>query len=368
MIISFKARICGLVCVCMLTFVSCSTQEKKGEQTTVFQYPKDSLWRGIPMKRNTALYLKNAFPAYVDSLLLNAEAYNNFNYYAGISNKEAQNLLKKSNQQQPINYYVLRNLGVPFDKDSREKMKYLNLSSRNLLQIPYELIALKGLNDLQLSDNKISQIPQHLFNCKSLKKLDLSSNLVDYIPAEIVYLNNLEELNLRDNRLNNLPGNLSQLKNLKVLDLSNMHTKLSRSFNDFKQIPASVCMLPNLEKLLLEKLPIQYVPVNIVYLKNLKLLSLNGCDKLNVYNALRILSNMQQLQILDISFTRTYRVPNEIINLKNLKVLIWQEEGNYNQAEIERIQALLPNTRIYSGNGPRPFLRSNSINTILNGY
>jgi hypothetical protein len=152
------------------------------------------------------------------------------------------------------------------------------------------------------------------------------------------------------------------------LDLSNVHNKLSRSYNDLKQIPASVCQLPNLEKLLLEKLPIQYVPVNIVYLKNLKLLSLNGCSSLNVYNALKILANMQQLQVLDISFTRTYRVPNEIVNLKNLKVLIWQEEGNYNKAEIERIQAMMPNTKIYSGSGPRPFLRNNSINTIISGY
>jgi Leucine-rich repeat (LRR) protein len=124
----------------------------------------------------------------------------------------------------------------------------------------------------------------------------------------------------------------------------------------------------NLEKLLLEKLPLQVIPVNIVYLKNLKVLSLNGCYNMNVYNALRILSNMHQLQVLDISFTGTHRVPNEIVNLKNLKVLIWQEEGSYNQAEIERIQAMMPNTRIYSGNGPRPFLRSNSLNTILNGY
>jgi Leucine-rich repeat (LRR) protein len=363
-----KARFCGLLCVCILLFFSCSDKEKKKKEKIVFQYPKDSLWRGIPMKKNTAQYKKNALPSYIDSILISAESANNFNYYAGVNNSEIPALLNRVNQQQHVNYAYLRSLGVPSDKDSREKLNYLNLRGRNLHQIPYELSVLNGLTDLQLSDNNISRIPQYLFNCRNLKKLDFSSNVLDYLPVEVVYLKNLEELSLRDNRLNSLPNNLSQLKNLKVLDLSNIHTKLSRSYNDFKQIPASVCQLPNLEKLFLEKLPIQYIPVNIVYLKNLKLLSLNGCNKLNIFNALKILSNMHQLQVLDISFTHTYRVPDEIVHLKNLKVLIWQEEGNYNQAEIQRIQALMPNTKIYSGSGPRPFLRNNSINTIISGY
>jgi len=363
-----KARLGGLMFICTLLLFSCSSNEKKVESKKVFQYPKDSLWRGIPMKKNTELYVKHAFPSYSDSILLNIESINNFNYYAGVPKSEEKALLNRLKNQDNINYVYLSSLGVPADKNSREKLKYLNLRGRNLYQIPYELSVLKGLTDLQLSDNKINKIPHYLFQCRNLKKLDFSSNMLDYLPVEIVYLNNLEELGLQDNRLSNLPANLSQLKNLKVLDLSNIHSKLSRSYNDFRQIPSSVCQLPNLEKLLLERLPIQYIPVNIVQLKNLKILSLNGCNKLNVYNALKILSNMQQLQVLDISFTQTYRVPNEIVNLKNLKVLIWQEEGNYNQAEIDRIQAMMPNTKIYSGKGHRPFLRANSISTILEGY
>ena len=368
MITTLKARYCGLLSILFLFLFSCSSKEKKGEESSIFQYPKDTVWRGIPMKLNSTLYKKNAFPSYSDSILIACEKQQNFNYFVGKSQKEVPAILNKLNKQEYLNYAQLRFLGIPADKDSREKLKYLNLRGRNLKHIPYELSMLKGLADLQLSDNSIGNIPQHLFYCRNLKKLDLSSNILSYIPTEIAYLNQLEELTLRDNKLNNLPTNLSQLKNLKVLDLSNMHTKLSRSFNNFIHIPNAVCQLVNLEKLLLEKLPLQVIPVNIVYLKNLKVLSLNGCYSMNVYNALRILSNMHQLQVLDISFTGTHRVPNEIVNLKNLKVLIWQEEGSYNQAEIERIQAMMPNTRIYSGNGPRPFLRSNSLNTILNGY
>ena len=139
MILSFRARICGLVCVCILSFLSCSTNEKKVEQAIIFQYPKDSLWRGIPLKKNQELYKKNSFPAYCDSVLISADNRINFNYYAGIPEKEVPDLLKKISKQQYVNYTYLYSLGVPSDKQSREKLKYLNLRGRNLHQIPYEL-------------------------------------------------------------------------------------------------------------------------------------------------------------------------------------------------------------------------------------
>lgn len=367
MILYPKARFCGLVYVCIFCFFSCASPKKDNENFT-FQYPKDSVWRGIPMQRSHVLYKKNVLESPVDSILKNTKKISGFNYYAGIQESEIPGLLLKIKKQQLLNYAFLRNLGFPMDRVGRENLKYLNLTAKDLTQTPPEIALLKGLLDLKLNDNNIRRLGVQLFSCKNLKKLDLSSNIVDQIPAEIAYLDNLEELILRDNRLTALPANFSQLKKLKILDLSNMHSRLSKGYNNFNYIPASVCHLPHLEKLLLEKLSIHVIPVNIVFLKNLKVLSLNGCYNLNVFNALRILSNMEQLQVLDISFTGTRRIPNEIINLKNLKVLIWQEEGNYNKEEIERIKAIMPETRIYSGNETRPFLRSNSLNTILNGY
>jgi hypothetical protein len=356
MIFRNKARISGLIFIYFLCFYSCTSSQKE-VQEFIFQYPNDLLWRGIPLQPDHDLYKKNCLPSPVDSILYNVKKISGFNYYAGIQESEIPELLIKLKQQQLFNYAFLRNLGVPMDKEGRENLKYLNLTARGLTHTPPEIALLKGLLDLQLSDNNIRSIGPQLFFCRNLRKLDLSSNIVDHIPTEIAYLANLEELILRDNRLTALPANFSQLKKLKILDLSNMHTRLSKGYNNFSYIPPSVCHLPHLEKLLLEKLPIQVIPVNIVFLKNLKVLSLNGCYNLNVYNALRILSNMEQLQVLDISFTGTRRVPNEIVNLKNLKVLIWQEEGNYNKEEIERIKALMPETRIYSGNETRPFFK-----------
>jgi Leucine-rich repeat (LRR) protein len=368
MILNRNARYGGLVFAILLTFYSCSGSPEKESAALPYQYPLDTVWRGIPMQKKHKLYLKNCLPSPVDTILHYAKSAVEFNYYAGRSESELPGLVLQLKKQQVFNYKFLKALGVPTDKEAREKLKFLNLTGRGLTHVPTELGSLKNLSDLQLSDNTIRSLGASLFFCRTLKKIDLSSNIVDHIPPEISYLNNLEELILRDNRLNSLPGNFSQLRNLKVLDLSNMHRNLSRGYNNFSYIPLSVCNLPNLEKLLLEKLPIKLIPVNIVYLKKLKVLSLNGCYELNVYNAIRILSQITELQVLDISFTGTTKVPNEILLLKNLKVLVWQEEGNSNQEEIARLKTLMPNTKIYSGNESRPFLRGNSINTILNGY
>lgn len=363
-----KARYGGLLFVSLLGFWACSSSTKGEKAAAPYQYPKDSLWRGIPLQSEHPLYIKNCLPSPVDSLFANSEKILGFNYYAGVQQSDVPELLLNIKKKDLLNIKFLRGLGVPSQKDGRDKLKFLNLSGKGLTAIPAELAIMNSLSDLQLSDNSIRRLGTQLFYCRNLRKIDLSSNIVDHIPPEISYLTSLEELILRDNRLNSLPGNFSQLRNLKVLDLSNMHKNLSRGYNDFKYIPPSVCHLPNLEKLLLEKLPIEVIPVNIVFLKKLKVLSLNGCYNVNVYNAIRILSQMTELQVLDISFTGTTRVPNEIILLKNLKVLVWQEEGNRNQEEVRRLKELMPNTKIYSGNEARPFLRGNSLNTILNGY
>ncbi len=363
-----KARLSGLIFTFSLFFFSCNNKEQEKKDVQVFQYPTDTLWRGIPMFLEHKLYKDNSLTSVSEDLIKSTELKEDFNYLAGVPESKVGQLKLKLKQQKTFNYAFLKSLGVPMDKEARENLKYLNLSERGLTHVPPEISILQGLIELQLSYNNIRRLGPQTFLCKNLKRIDLSSNIVDFIPSEISYLKNLEELILRDNRLTTLPQNLSQLKKLRTLDLSNMHRKLSKGYNNFTYIPPSVCHLTELEKLLLENLPIQVIPVNIIYLKNLKVLSLNGCYNLNVYNAIRILSNMNQLQVLDISFTGTRRIPNEIINLKNLKVLVWQEEGNYNKDEVERIKALMPETRIYSGNESRPFLRSNSINTILNGY
>jgi hypothetical protein len=373
----FGARFSGLL-FAVLLLGACDTVEEVEEEieeeaitVPAYQYPIDSLWRGIPLDLAQKEYKKNQFPNYIDSMFIQIEAYEQFHYPYGVLEADVPALLLAVQQKKLARIRYLRDLGIPIYRDQALNIKYLNLSERDLVVIPPEIGILKNMEELLLAYNDIRRISPQLQFCKKLRRLDLTSNIIEQLPFYVGNLQSLEELSLRDNRLSGLPNSLSKLKNLKTLDISNMHRSMAKGNNNFSYIPPSVCHLPNLERLLMEKLPIRQIPVSLLYLKNLKVLSLSGCYMLNMNNTFRILAQMPSLQVLDISFTGRARLPNEILMMKNLKVLIWQEEGNLNKAEIKRLKNLMPNTKIYSGatGESRPFLRGNSIKTIINaGY
>ncbi|MGN7811897.1 hypothetical protein ACTJIW_19150 [Flavobacterium sp. 22659] len=58
-----------------------------------------------------------------------------------------------------------------------------------------------------------------LSKCKKLTTIHLSVNHIKELPNEISLLNNLEELNLYENELTNLPSNLLRMKRLKSITL-----------------------------------------------------------------------------------------------------------------------------------------------------
>ncbi len=361
-----KIQVFGFFCLLFLS-LSCSPRSENSPLPP-YQYPNDGLTRGWLLEENSpdkAYFAR--FPCYVDSLLSDAENINTFHYGYGVAQKEVPELLLHIAQNKKARLGFLKNLGISLSRADIEKTHYLNLSEKGLNNEPFwSVMHDYNLRELILAHNSIKQFGLALIACRNLKRLDLSSNPIGQIPVQISYLYNLEELNLRDTRLNSLPGNFSQLRKLRVLDLSNVHPRLAKGYNDFKYIPPVVCRLPNLEKLLLEKLPITHIPVSLHYLKNLKVLSLSGCRKLDLNNTFRILVQMPQIKVLDISFIGHRRLPNEIALLKNLKVLIWQEENNMNRDEIERLKNLLPDTEIYSASGNAiPFLRGNSVEMLI---
>ncbi len=367
------ARLGGLLFAVLALAQACQPQtslpqEEQSPEPLSFQYPKDPIWRGIPLDADQRVYKKYQFPNYVDTMLQQVAAYEEFHYPYGVPQAEVPALLLDIRKEKLARIRFLNQLGIPIQRQKALKVKYLNLSERDLVVIPPEIAILKNLEDLQLSYNDIRSIHPQLQFCRKLRRLDLTSNIIERLPFYIGNLHNLEELTLRDNRLSTLPNSLSKLSRLKTLDISNMHRSMAKGKNNFQQIPSTVCRLPNLERLLLEKLPISHLPATLLYLKKLKVLSLNGCYRLNMNHTFRILSKMQSLEVLDISFTGRSQIPNEILMLKNLKVLIWQEEGNLNKAAIRRLKNLMPNTKIYSGatGEQRPFLRGNSIQTIIN--
>jgi tetratricopeptide (TPR) repeat protein len=121
-----------------------------------------------------------------------------------------------------------------------------------------------------------------------VSKIEWIDKNLSSFPASLYQCLNMKELNLNFNRLSYLPEEISKFKNLTSLNLNN---------NQLSALPSTIGQLNKLEYLSL------------------------------IYN------NLQQL-------------PDEIAYLKNLKIL--HLEGNpVNEAEIARIDSLLPQTHVY---------------------
>ncbi len=103
--------------------------------------------------------------------------------------------------------------------------------------------SLTQITSLNLSGKDLKEIPKEVFMCTNLRKLNLSSNSISRIPLDIQNLRKLEVLNLTDNKLNQLHGGLFRLIRLKRLVLAN---------NTIKSIPKQIEKLTKLEVLMIQ--------------------------------------------------------------------------------------------------------------------
>ena len=92
------------------------------------------------------------------------------------------------------------------------------------------------ITKLDLSGKNLTQIPSWVFEIRTLQELDLSNNKLETLPDR--FGNNnikfISRLNLSNNKLSALPESIRQLQLLEVLDLSN---------NQFTKVPDQVLAL-----------------------------------------------------------------------------------------------------------------------------
>ncbi|MGE5196015.1 MAG: leucine-rich repeat domain-containing protein [Anaerolineae bacterium] len=113
-----------------------------------------------------------------------------------------------------INFSTLKKL-FESNKQSIGKIKVLDLSSMNLMDLPDEIILFKGLEELFLEKNFFTAgFPEKLLQLKNLRKINLRSCHIPNLPAEIEQLDRLNELDLTYNPLTSLPHALVRMKNL----------------------------------------------------------------------------------------------------------------------------------------------------------
>ncbi len=256
-------------------------------------------------------------------------------------------------------------IGVPSDST----LKYLDLSFRAIRYLPNSIAKNKNLRYLSLRGNRLLALNPVLAQCPYLRKVDLSANQWRQVPFGIIYLDQVEELNLSDNFLSTLPSYFYNLRGLKVLDISNVHPKMALGNNQFTQIPSVLFKMNGLERLFLDKLPLTTLSSKLALMDHLRIVSVNGCSKLNMYQAIEQLAQVDSLVALDISFVGRRRLPENIGKLQHLAVLIWHEEYDQHTDYVENeLKKLLPNTQIFYSvkRHSTPFLRGNSIKTIRN--
>ena len=92
--------------------------------------------------------------------------------------------------------------------------KSLDLSRRELTELPPEIGNLTNLTELNLSSNQLATLPPEIWQLTKLIVLDLQNTKLATLPPEIGNLTNLTELKLSCNPLVTLPPEIGQLTKL----------------------------------------------------------------------------------------------------------------------------------------------------------
>jgi Leucine-rich repeat (LRR) protein len=183
----------------------------------------------------------------------------------------------------------------------------LDLSQKNLKQIPKEIFDLVEITKLYLSFNQITSLPSEIGKLVNLKELDVSSNQITSLPPEIGKLVNLKELSVFNNQLTSLPSDIGKLVNLKELDVSR---------NRLTSLPSAIGKLVNLKELSVFNNQLTSLPSEIGKLVNLKELDVSGNQLTSLPSTIWKLVNLEKLYV---SSNQLTSLPSEIGKLINLE-------------------------------------------------
>ncbi len=195
------------------------------------------------------------------------------------------------------------------EKAKKSGQASLNLSFRQITELPEEIDQLTNLTYLDLRFNQLTKLPEWIGQLTNLTHLDLSVNQLTALPESVDQLTNLTFLNLFKNKLTALPETIGQLTNLTFLGLGD---------NKLTVLPETIGQLTNLTSLYLSSNKLTVLPETIGQLT--KLTSFKLLD-----NPLRRLPrSVSQLHIftaLSLSFNQLTELPEWISQLTNLTSL-----------------------------------------------
>lgn len=172
---------------------------------------------------------------------------------------------------------------------------------------------------LLLNSQELNHFPDEILEFSNLEYLDLSQNEIEMIPEGIKELSNLKTLIIDRNRFKTLPQELKNL-NLKKLNISD---------NRYLREPVFIYKIKSLEELSMAGLGWEYNKRDSLYTINFK-----GIENLTHLISLDIsgytwrvadfpveICQLINLRKLNISDNWYNKIPSEILNLKNLRIL-----------------------------------------------
>ncbi|MFE4076980.1 COR domain-containing protein [Peribacillus sp. YIM B13477] len=211
----------------------------------------------------------------------------------------------------PINKILTNDvLQSIIEKAETESWEILNLTGTGLKELPKEIGKLKSLKRLYLGNvhlmrnstsiykNNIERLPDEFFELKNLEFLDLYYLNIKELSSKITNLCNLNGLFLTGNEFKVFPTHIFDLRNL---------TKLALPSN-FKEIPAGIDKLVNLDFLNIIETEITHLPEEIGNLIKLTVLRLDNSKIKTLPRSIRNLSNLKLLG-LDNTYFQTFIAP-----------------------------------------------------------
>ncbi|TPX33866.1 hypothetical protein SmJEL517_g03373 [Synchytrium microbalum] len=147
----------------------------------------------------------------------------------------------------------------------------VNLSQRDLTELPPEIALLTSKERLGLSSNRLTNLPFEFKSLRKLRYLNLKSNQLREVPQILCEMEHLEILDISRNKIRRLPTSFGKLMNLRVLSVAR---------NRLVELPKYIGDMRELKVLKLEYNPIEWPPPDVVHansdistdawLKNLK--------------------------------------------------------------------------------------------------
>lgn len=196
---------------------------------------------------------------------------------------------------------------------------------------------LRSLKTLEANDCALHYISPRISKLRNLQELDLSDNLLLHLPIEVGDLAKLETLNLANNKLRVLQFQLTRCQQLQQIDLSyNEELDLENAFfklaylgqlkrldlDGAKSLPKALELVSSLEELYVRNGEFEVLPSRISKLKRLRLVDLEGCNKLDVSAVTKALIGVKSLEELRLVGDNINDFPQGLKRMENLKRLV----------------------------------------------